>query len=83
MTTLNNLDCFVYGVLTAISSNSGKPFKVSMKEMQTITNMNRLQITSSIKILAASQKLNAIFFGDEICVHVAYVLPVMITGEAA
>lgn len=81
--SLSSTDFFIYGVLTALCNNSGKPFKISHQKLCDTTGLQGLSIAAAIKKLHSTNRLAAIWFGEEICTHVYSVIPVLVTGEAA
>lgn len=83
MNNLKPIDFFIYGAITAISRNCGRPFKLTKEELFVITGMEELQLIVSIKKLISAKKINAIWFDDEVCIHADIVVQAMITGEAA
>lgn len=82
MSKLQSQDFFVYGALVAMTKNSSRASKISLRELCALTGLESSQIIQSIRKIQSTHQLVAMFFDDEICIQVQFVVPDVLRSVA-
>lgn len=82
MSKLSNTDFFVYGALVAMTKNSSRASKISLRELCELTGLESIQLLQSIRNIQRTQQLVVLFFDDEVCIKIEAVVPAVLRSVA-